>query len=549
MEQGGGTLPPSRPFRASRVGDIAYSAPPPLIANSGTLVNGLGSTVAPKRSGATRGRSSTITSATQGLPQPILPPPVSRTASLVRQITPPRAAVHDVGHVQRAERLAYLRQLLLPQTPAATAAPMPPVAPQQPASRGQFPPIPRVRADSAVGGMPPPAPPPGLFVPRDASTGRRAPPHRLGDGSGHVPPPTASDDNMSVRAEQVSAHDGREEKPRRGFEEVLAWFHEHKPNTLPPEVPPPADGLRYSYLSSAALQVERPEYRLPLSENSAAMTSHFGDVVRGYVGRECLKPGQFIVPGRLPSYYKVRDHPYMDQKSTRTPAWKELVGHIDSPKAYSITAKELEASDALERRRCQLHSFVDWHLAMFADLLKGDDHNIPLMRQAFDSAAQAINQLHQEAVIASANLCLRRRDAEISKLPKGVTDETKRDLRASEFIHPHLFPEVLVSRAEEEIRAYSHRQASLHFLALQPATVYTVGGKPATQRGAKRPSDSSRGGHKRARPGSSQKGKGLNPKDGQRPPQAPKPPPPPPAKQPFRGAASGRGSRGGRGRK
>lgn len=77
------------------------------------------------------------------------------------------------------------------------------------------------------------------------------------------------------------------------------------------------------------------------------------------------------------------------------------------------------------RRRCQPYRVCGQTPDYVPSLLQRDAADIDRLCHTFDSAASAISLLQQEAFMAPANHCLCRRDAEISKPPSGVPEETQ----------------------------------------------------------------------------------------------------------------------------
>lgn len=548
----------------------------------------LGRVVAPEQRRTVGGRSDTLGSITTELPAHNLPPPVSRSTDPYgyrpTERTQPRVHTDGGQYGKNPGR----RESSLSRKPTITVTRHVPVIPppdyaavvgRYPPMGGDRPPVgryPPMEKNLPSDGRPQPSEgyrsvgwhPPmevnnptvrgrhsqaeeSYYLPSEDDGNYSSQPSHRGVMDEAVPPLISSRETMSVEEEDpmdTSGQEEKEEKPRMGYDEVLKWFHQKHSSTRPTGATSRKEELCYRYLRSDASETGRTDYRLPMSAHSVDMDTHFQSVIRGETGGKPLTSGQFIAPSKLPVYLNTRDYSHFAAKQVRPSAWKNLTGPM-SPKHSNTKLKDWDNVENLERRRCQIHSFVDWHLTMFDSLLDEDVPDKSMLRHAFTSLAQAINRLHMESMIATANRCLSRRDAEISRLPQGVSDDTKKALRSSSFIEPLLFEDAAVSKAEEEIKVFT-TQTSIRFLSsFQPSTNYQVRGGPATQRGIKRHGDATRGGQKRARPGNSQRGRGLHTPKTHEQTQGFNPPPPPASRRPFRGAASGRGYRGGRVRK
>ena len=216
-----------------------------------------------------------------------------------------------------------------------------------------------------------------------------------------------------------------------------------------------------------------------------------------------------------------------------------LGGHADPSKVLHPLWEGLSLSSGSRPQTSATTVYVDWQLSLVSELLAGEEPDLTKVRRAISSLALGLNSIQMDAMKTVANFSLRRRDADLTRLPPGTSEEVRAALRSSPLLDPLLFEEGAVA----EVRAFAERQTQLQILSLRQPVV-----RPKVAQPGKRQSQVQAHQQKRPRLTAPPRGRAQAQRGGNRP-SFPAPPQAQAQRQPFRGGASGRRARGrGRGR-
>lgn len=352
---------------------------------------------------------------------------------------------------------------------------------------------------------------------------------------GHPSTCSSSTQDSPLGEEEMEVDEPLVGEERQGeFSDVLSWLWELVPETRPPPPSAPGDRLLNSVLAEQATDVARPEVRLPPAgffdkwdSNLRKKVFNPGSNLKG------MGPGQYFSPDRLKDVFQWRGMPHMTLKQHAPPFSAGALGH-GAPNSFSYSAKEFDSLESFARHQLLVSNFLDRQLVLMLRLLDQETIDTAKLSGVVSAAAKALNQSQSLAFKSLANLCLKRRDAAIRAFPPGAHERTIAGLRASSFLAPALFDEGLAEKAATDIRLYADT-----LRCRQPAPPPPPGARPQGGSGRKRSAKAPQQ-HQPAK-----RGRGSGP------PRDPShgrgsDPPPPPGYQPFRGAASGKSSRGGR---
>lgn len=247
--------------------------------------------------------------------------------------------------------------------------------------------------------------------------------------------------------------------------EVLTWMHEEFPETdMPTQTDDDPGQLRNLVQTKDTSRERRPEVRLPSSAFHQGLDKHLRNAVLGKRKGRSDKPlnqGSFITPPAWPGLYEWWDEPLASQAQQPSAAWTEFIGRSSSTTRRPITLSEKDFSnfETSARKSMLLSSFTEWFVALLSKLIQADQPDISKITKVMSSLGQVIDQTAREAAISVANLTLKRRDQELTRLPSLFPQDLALKLRASSFRGNDLFDETLVASATPVAReAASHRQ-------------------------------------------------------------------------------------------